>query len=125
MGELMRHSVLVENRPGAGSFTGTECAARATPDGHTLLVSSGSSMVINAFLYKHLPYDALRGFVLVGFIAAYPFVLIERTEAASDSVMTVPSQHHQAFLRSESERWGADRTVRRGGEMRLSAFRGV
>ena len=80
MGELMRHTLLVENRPGAGSATGTEYAARATPDGHTLLVSSGSSMVMNGFLYKQLPYDALRDFVAVGFIVAYPFVLIARTD---------------------------------------------
>lgn len=80
MGEVMRHTVLVENRPGAGSATGTEYAARATPDGHTLLVSSGSSMVMNGFLYKSLPYDAQRDFVAVGFIVAYPFVLIARAD---------------------------------------------
>jgi tripartite-type tricarboxylate transporter receptor subunit TctC len=80
MGEVMRHTVLVENRPGAGSATGTEYAARATADGHTLLVSSGSSMVMNGFLYKNLPYDVQRDFVAVGFIVAYPFVLIARTD---------------------------------------------
>jgi tripartite-type tricarboxylate transporter receptor subunit TctC len=80
MGDLMRHTVLVENRPGAGSATGTEYAARATPDGHTLLVSSGSSMVMNGLLYKNLNYDALRDFTAVGFIVAYPFVLIARND---------------------------------------------
>jgi tripartite-type tricarboxylate transporter receptor subunit TctC len=80
MGEVMRHTVLVENRPGAGSATGTTYAAQATPDGHTLLVSSGSSMVMNGFLYKNLPYDAQRDFVVVGFIVAYPFVLIARAD---------------------------------------------
>lgn len=80
MGELMRHTVVVENRPGAGSTTGTEYGAKATPDGHTLLVSSGSSMVMNGFLYKNLPYDSLRDFVAVGFIAAYPFLLIARAD---------------------------------------------
>ena len=80
MGELMRHTVIVENRPGAGSTTGTEFGARATPDGHTLLVSSGSSMVMNGLLYKDLPYDAMRDFVAVGFIAAYPFLLIARAD---------------------------------------------
>lgn len=80
MGDIMRHNVIVENRPGAGSATGTEYAARATPDGHTLLVSSGSSMVMNGMLYKNLPYDSLRDFVAVGFIVAYPFVLIARAD---------------------------------------------
>ena len=80
MSDLLRHPVIVENRPGAGSATGTDYAARATPDGYTLLVSSASSMVMNGFLYKNLPYDSLRDFVAVGFIAAYPFVLVTRAD---------------------------------------------
>jgi tripartite-type tricarboxylate transporter receptor subunit TctC len=80
MSDLIRNTVVVENRPGAGSTTGTEYGAKATPDGHTLLVSSGSSMVMNGLLYKNLPYDSLRDFVAVGFIAAYPFLLIARAD---------------------------------------------
>ncbi len=80
MSDQMRHTVVVENRPGAGSTTGTEYGAKSTPDGHTLLVSSGSSMVMNGLLYKNLPYDSLRDSVAVGFIAAYPFLLIARAD---------------------------------------------
>lgn len=80
MGEIMRHTVVVENRPGAGSATGTEYAARATPDGHTLLFTTGSSMVMNGLLYPNLGYNALRDFVAVGFVVAYPFVLIARQD---------------------------------------------
>jgi tripartite-type tricarboxylate transporter receptor subunit TctC len=98
MGEQMRHSVLVENRPGAGSATGTEYAAKATPDGHTLLVSTGSSMVMNGFLYKNLPYDALRDFAAVGFIAAYPFVLIARND--------LPANNLAEFMKFARERPG-------------------
>ena len=86
MGDLMRQTVVVENRPGAGSATGTEYAARATPDGHTLLVSSGSSMVMNGLLYKNLSYDALRDFTAVGFIVAYPFVLIARNDLPANNL---------------------------------------
>ncbi len=86
MSELLRHPVVVENRPGAGSTTGTDYAAKATPDGYTLLVSSGSSMVMNPILYKNLPYEPLRDFVAVGFIAAYPFVLITRADLPAASL---------------------------------------
>ena len=86
MGDLMRHTVIVENRPGAGSTTGTEYGAKATPDGHTLLVSSGSSMVMNGVLYKNLPYDSMRDFVAVGFIAAYPFLLIARADLPANNL---------------------------------------
>ncbi len=86
MGELMRHTVIVENRPGAGSSTGAEYAAKATPDGHTLFLSTGSSMVMNGFLYKNLPYEPLRDFVAVGFIVAYPFVLITRPDLPANNL---------------------------------------
>lgn len=86
MSEMLRHPVVVDNRPGAGSTTGTDYAARATPDGYTLLVSSASSMVMNPILYKNLPYDPLRDFVAVGFIAAYPFVLITRADLPPSSL---------------------------------------
>lgn len=98
MSELLRHPVVVENRPGAGSTTGTDYAARATPDGYTLLVSSGSSMVMNPLLYKDLPYSPLRDFVAVGFIAAYPFVLLARPD--------LPAGNLAEFVKYAKERPG-------------------
>ena len=76
----------VENRPGAGSATGSEFVAKSNPDGHTLLFSSGSSIVMNGFLYKNLPYDSLRDFVAVGFVAAYPFLLVTRPDLPATDV---------------------------------------
>lgn len=86
MAEQLRLSVFVENRPGAGSATGTDYVAKAVADGHTLLFSSGSSIVMNGFLYKNLPYDSLRDFVAVGFAAAYPFMLITRADLPVSSL---------------------------------------
>jgi len=98
MSDLLRHPVHVENRPGAGSSTGTDYAAKATPDGYTLLVSSGSSMVMNPILYKDLPYEPLRDFAAVGFIAAYPFVLITRAD--------LPASNFVEFVKYAKERPG-------------------
>ena len=78
--ELSRYPAFVENKPGAGSTTGTDFVAKAASDGYTLLFSSGSSIVMNGFLYRNLPYDSLRDFVPVGFAAAYPFMLITRLD---------------------------------------------
>ena len=80
LADQLKVAAFVENRAGAGSATGSEFVARSAPDGHTLLFSSGSSIVMNPFLYKNLPYDSLRDFVAVGFVAAYPFVLITRAD---------------------------------------------
>jgi tripartite-type tricarboxylate transporter receptor subunit TctC len=80
MTERLRASVVVENRPGAGSIVGTEYAAKAAPDGYTLLVGGIFNMVMNKALVKHLPYEPLRDFVPLGTISAYPFALVARAD---------------------------------------------
>src|SRR5947208_961275 len=75
MTERLRASVVVENRPGAGSIIGTDYVAKAPPDGYTLLVGGIFNMVMNKALVKNLPYEPLRDFVPLGYISAYPFAL--------------------------------------------------
>ena len=86
LSDNLRVAAFVENRPGAGSATGSEFVAKSAPDGHTLLFSSGSSIVMNPFLYKNLPYDSLRDFVPVGFVAAYPFLLVTRADLPANTL---------------------------------------
>jgi tripartite-type tricarboxylate transporter receptor subunit TctC len=71
--EAFRHTAVVDNRPGAGSTSGTEIAARAAPDGHTLLVVA-SSLTINASLFKNLPYDPIRDFAAITQLSRFPNV---------------------------------------------------
>src|ERR1700729_1671349 len=54
--------VVVENRPGANTVTGEEAAGKASPDGYTLLMAIDSTLVMNQYLYKTLPYDPLNDF---------------------------------------------------------------
>jgi tripartite-type tricarboxylate transporter receptor subunit TctC len=67
--------VVVENRGGAGGNIGAELAARAAPDGYTLLVNP-SNHVINASLYDKLPYDPLADFTPLTEMASYMLVLV-------------------------------------------------
>jgi tripartite-type tricarboxylate transporter receptor subunit TctC len=62
MGELWGQQGVVDNRPGANAIIGLEAAARAQPDGYTLVYAPISSVTTNAFIYKKLPYDPLRDF---------------------------------------------------------------
>ena len=61
MGESWGQSMVIENRTGAGGTIGTALVAKATPDGHTLLISS-SAFAINAAMDRNLPYDPLKDF---------------------------------------------------------------
>ena len=66
---------VVENRPGAGTVLAADSVARATTDGHTILVSP-SPLAINATLYKKLPYDTANDFTAVAYVADIPLVLV-------------------------------------------------
>lgn len=80
MGEKLRQGAVVENRPGAGSIVGTDYVARSPADGYTLLVGGIFNMVMNKALVKSLPYEPLRDFVPLGYISAYPFAVVARTD---------------------------------------------
>ncbi len=70
--------VVVENRTGSGTVVGTDAAAKAAPDGYTLLTGSVSNMVLNMGLYKNLSYDSLKDFEPVGLAVSYSYTLLGR-----------------------------------------------
>jgi tripartite-type tricarboxylate transporter receptor subunit TctC len=71
LSERWGQTVIVDNRVGAGGHIGAELAARAAPDGYTLLVA-GTPHAIGMTLYKKLPYDLVKDLVGANRIATYP-----------------------------------------------------
>ena len=67
--EATGQSVVVENRPSAGSIVGMDACARAAPDGYTVCVTTSEPLVTNPLLYTKLPYDADNDFALVTLLA--------------------------------------------------------
>ena len=55
-------SVVIENKPGAGTLVAAETVARAAPDGHTLMLTTDATISINPYLYAKLPYDPVKDF---------------------------------------------------------------
>jgi tripartite-type tricarboxylate transporter receptor subunit TctC len=77
---------VVENRTGAGLVVGTTAAAKATPDGYTLLVGLTGNMSVNPSLFAKLPYDSLADFTPVAMLADYPFLVVVNNDLPAKSI---------------------------------------
>ncbi|NBR27457.1 MAG: tripartite tricarboxylate transporter substrate binding protein [Betaproteobacteria bacterium] len=71
----LQQQVVVDNRAGAGSIIGTDLAAKAPPDGYTILIVNDTH-AINTNLFRKLPYDPIRDFAPITLIASTPFLLL-------------------------------------------------
>ena len=74
--DALGRQVVVENRPGAAGNIGHEAAAKAPPDGYTLLLSAKGALVTNQFLYRRLGFDPLNDFAPVSLVATSGPVLV-------------------------------------------------
>jgi len=74
MSELMRHPVVVENRPGAGGNLGADVVAKSAPDGYTLLMHTSAMSSVSS-LYSKLPFDPVKDFAPVSMVVATQFVI--------------------------------------------------
>ena len=82
---VLGQTVIVENRAGAGSVLGVDLAAKATPDGYTMLMAN-IALAFNAALYKKLPYDALRDFAPITLLAEQPNILVVHPSLAAQTL---------------------------------------
>jgi tripartite-type tricarboxylate transporter receptor subunit TctC len=80
LAQTFKAGVVVENRTGSGTLVGTDLAAKAAPDGYTLLMGSVSNLVLNVGLFKNLSYDPLRDFEPIGLAVGYSYTLLARKD---------------------------------------------
>lgn len=118
--KVLGQTVIVENRPGASSIIGTEVAAKAAPDGYTLVVGTTTSMSVLPHLYAKLPFNAERDFAPISLLGvlntgliAHPGVpfktareLVAQAKAQPDSV-TVATQGIGSYSHLSGEWFGA------------------
>jgi tripartite-type tricarboxylate transporter receptor subunit TctC len=97
LSEQLGQPVVADNRPGAGGNLGAEQAAKAPPDGHTLLLSS-PSISISPSLYKKMPYDPQKDLAPVSLVAGIPNVMVVHP--------TVPARTLREFVQLAKARPG-------------------
>ena len=78
--------VVIENRPGANTIIGAQAAAKAAPDGYTLFMAIDSTLVMNQFVHKNLPYDPFDDFVPITLTAKTISVLAVSAASGPKSV---------------------------------------
>ncbi len=86
MSETFGQPVVIENRPGANGNIGTDVAAKATPDGHTLLMVTAGTHGINPSLYRKLPWDAVKDFAPVSLVAMVPNIFVVNNSVPAKSI---------------------------------------
>ncbi len=86
MGDLLGQTIIVENRPGGGGNVGAGLVAKATPDGHTLLVGSSGPLSVNPVVFKDIPYDSVKDFAPVSLVQIVPLVLLVSPQFTVGSV---------------------------------------
>jgi len=89
MTEAFGHSVIVDNRAGAGGNIGSEFVAKSSPDGYTILMAS-NQITINPWLDNNVPFDIEKDFVAVALVASVPMVLVVNP--------SVPAQDLKSFI---------------------------
>jgi tripartite-type tricarboxylate transporter receptor subunit TctC len=78
-------SVVIENRPGAGTIVATAAVAKSPPDGYTLLVAT-NSLLINPAIGQKLPYDTQKEFAAVSMVATQPVALVANKSFPADTI---------------------------------------
>lgn len=86
LGDVLGQTIVVENKPGAASNVGAEAAAKANPDGYTLLFGHIGIFSLNPVLYKKLNFDPAKDFVAISPTAETAYVLITSPKLPVDNV---------------------------------------
>lgn len=86
LGEKLGQSMVVENRPGAGGTLGADLAAKASPDGYTVLLSTSSTHSIGPNLNPRMPYDAVRDFTPIGHLGNAPSIMLVPNNSPAKTV---------------------------------------
>ncbi len=84
--QRLKGTFVVENRPGGANVVAAVSVAKAPPDGHTLLMTTSTTMAINVSVFKNLAYDPTNDFIPVALVSGVPFVLVVNSALPMKSI---------------------------------------
>jgi tripartite-type tricarboxylate transporter receptor subunit TctC len=79
-------AIVIDNKPGGQNVIGAQAAARAPADGYTFYFATTAALVTNNFLFKTMPYDPVKDFTPVAFVATSPFAVLVRADSPITSM---------------------------------------
>ncbi|MDC7788886.1 tripartite tricarboxylate transporter substrate binding protein [Rhodoplanes sp. TEM] len=118
MGAVLGQSVIIDNRPGAGSTVGATAVARSAPDGYTLLLGAISTHAIALAIYDKVSYDPDKDFIPIAHVASVPNVLVvspKRVKATTVQQFVEDAKKSGTALNMASS--GAGTSIHLSGEM--------
>jgi tripartite-type tricarboxylate transporter receptor subunit TctC len=89
LGPALKGSVVIENKPGAGSILGTDYVAKSAPDGYTLIATFNSSIAPGPLMYNKISYDPIKDFTHIALLGIYPQYLIVRGDYPAKSIQEI------------------------------------
>lgn len=129
----LKQPVVIENKPGAAGNLGMGLAARAKPDGYTLLLTS-TAIAVNPAIYKSLPYDSIKDFAPISELVDSPNVLVVKPSSGIKTVADLVARAKAApgtfnysspGIGTKSNLTGEELKVRAGIEMTHIPYRGA
>ena len=81
LAEQKKWVIVVDNKPGAGGNIGVDIAAKAAPDGYTIVIGQTSNLAINPTLYPKLPYDPLKNLAPIVLVGSGPLAIVVRADS--------------------------------------------
>ena len=92
LSESWKQPVVIDNRPGGNTVIGAELTARSAPDGHTLMLTVHTTLVVNPALYPKLPYDPVRDFTPITLTHTNPMVIAVNPAAQAKNLAELLAQ---------------------------------